>query len=215
MVNASMASPTLTSFMPSRLIPHSKPLDTSRTSSLNRRRDPILPVQTEAPSRISRSRGKQYVRFGDLSHRLADDADLHLAGAELSERLGERLDRSIHIALDDELEFARLTLAHLGVELGKRNRLGGAELVLPVQGLALAGDLAGLALVIEHREDVAGRRCAAPAQHLDRRRGPGLPDRAAAFVHHRPHPAGVLSGHERIAYAQRAVLDQHAHHHAA
>ena len=42
-LNASMMSPTLTSWYRSRPMPHSKPCLTSETSSLKRRREAILP----------------------------------------------------------------------------------------------------------------------------------------------------------------------------
>src|SRR5207247_10885614 len=70
----------------------------------------------EADDDRPRGRGQQHVGLADLADRVADDADLDLAGAELGERLRQRLDRSVYVALDDELELAGLALAHAGVE---------------------------------------------------------------------------------------------------
>src|SRR5467141_743040 len=53
---ASIRSPTLMSLNPSMPMPHSKPSRTSRTSSLNRLSDAMLPSYTSTPSRITRTR---------------------------------------------------------------------------------------------------------------------------------------------------------------
>src|SRR5690606_14455291 len=51
----SMTSPSLMSLKFARPMPHSKPFVTSETSSLKRLSEAILPVQTTAPSRMSRA----------------------------------------------------------------------------------------------------------------------------------------------------------------
>src|SRR5213080_1317872 len=53
---ASIRSPTLMSLNPSIPMPHSKPSRTSRTSSLKRLSDAMLPSYTSTPSRITRTR---------------------------------------------------------------------------------------------------------------------------------------------------------------
>ena len=87
--------------------------------------------------------------------------------------------------------------------------------MLAVERLALEGEVARLALVLERREDVARRRRPAPAQDLDRRRWAGGRDLPAALVEHRPHASRMLSRDEGVAHAQRPVLHQHAHDDAA
>src|SRR5439155_5876700 len=131
-------------------------------------------AHVEADDDRPRGGGEQHVRFGDLAHRLADDAHLDLARAQLAQRLGERLDRAVHVALEDDLELAHRTLRDLRVDLGERDGLRGPELLLAVERLAACRDLARVALVIVGLEQVARGRRAVPAQHLDRRRGSGL-----------------------------------------
>ena len=101
------------------------------------------------------------------------------------------------------------------MEVGERDRLRGAELVLAVERLALVRDVTRLALVVEGSEDVAGRGRAVPAQHLGRGRGTGGHELPAALVEHRAHPAVVLAGDEGVPDAERAGLHEQARDDAA
>src|SRR6185369_9083320 len=98
----------------------------------------------EADDDRVRGRGEQHVGLGDLAHGRADDAHRDLARRQLLQRLAQRLDRAVHVALDEHLELVRAALAEAVVERRERDRLGRAELVLAVQGGALARHLARL-----------------------------------------------------------------------
>ena len=64
-------------------------------------------------------------------------------------------------------------------------------------------------------DELAGLADAVEAEHLDRHPGPGRLDAVADEVVHRPHPAPLRAGDERVADLQGAALDQDADHRAA
>ena len=80
---------------------------------------------------------------------------------------------------------------------------------------ALAGQLPGAALVLDHAHVLAGLGHAVEAQHLDRLAGQRLADPVAQEVVHRPHPAPVGAGDERVADLERPAADEDRHHRAA
>ena len=74
---------------------------------------------------------------------------------------------------------------------------------------------AGRALVLDHATELAGHRELVEADDLDRRRGPAALQRLAAEVAHGAHAAARLAGHDGVADADGAALDQHGGDHAA
>ena len=73
---------------------------------------------------------------------------------------------------------------------------------------ALVGLLARGAVVLDDAHGLAGVGDAVEAEDLDRVAGDGLVDALAGVVGHRADLAPVRAGHERVADAQRAALDE-------
>ena len=80
---------------------------------------------------------------------------------------------------------------------------------------ALLGVLAGAAVVLDRVDELAGVGDAVEAEHLDRHPRPGALHPLAGEVVHRPHPAPLRPGDQRVADAERAALDQDRDHRAA
>src|SRR5215204_6314203 len=159
-----------------------------------------------APRRLGlRRRGEQHVRLGDGADAGADDAHLDRVGRELGERRLQHLDRALHVGLDDGQQFLDLRLAErLDAALG-----GLRERLLARDHLAVVRDLLRLGDVGDDLEGLARLRHALEAEHLDGRGRAGLVDVVAAVVVHRAHLAEDLPDDERLADAQRALLDEH------
>src|SRR4029079_1431698 len=85
--------------------------------------------------------------------------------------------------------------------------LGAERLVLRLH-LAVLRDLPRLGRVFQRLEQVAGRGQAAEAEHFDRRGRRRHLDRLAAIVDERTYLADDGAGDDRVADAQRAVLDE-------
>ena len=134
-----------------------------------------------------------------------------------STRGGDRLDRSLHVALDDERQFLasrRLEVAH---HVGERRPDGGSargELLAPL-AFAIFRDFARARLRLDDGDAVARFRRAGESEHFDRRRGPGRLDVRALIVDQRPDAAPMRAGDDQLADAQRAALHQHGRHGAA
>ena len=73
---------------------------------------------------------------------------------------------------------------------------------------AFLGQLAGAPVVLDDLDELAGLADPVEAEHLDRHPGPGALDPVAHEVVHRPHPAPLGAGDERVADLQGAALDR-------
>ena len=146
-----------------------------------------------------------------------DDVDRDLLLRDLGDLVLERLQRAGDVGLEDDVELLDVAL------LGPREDLLEADLarLAAGQGLglqpvgALLGELAGAAVVLDDLDELAGVGDAVEAEHLDRHPRPGALDPVAHEVVHRPHPAPLRPGDERVADLERAALDQDADDRAA
>ena len=123
-----------------------------------------------------------------------------------SQRLGGAGD----VGLDEQVEL--LELARLDVledVLQRALAARAARVLLLLEALlALVGERAGAAVVLDGADVLAGLGHAVEAEHLDRVAGQGLLDARAGEVVHRADAAPVGAGDERVADAQRAALDE-------
>src|SRR5207248_3288489 len=76
-------------------------------------------------------------------------------------------------------------------------------------GGPLAGDAARDALAVDDAPVLACLRRLVEAEHLDRVARPGLLHLVAAIVVERAHLAPRVAGHDRVADAERAAVDEH------
>ncbi len=80
---------------------------------------------------------------------------------------------------------------------------------------ALLGQLSGVSLVLEHAELVAGNRNAAQAQDLNRIGRSGRIHVGAARIYQGANATIGRSGHQRVAWLERAALDEDGSHRTA
>ena len=137
------------------------------------------------------------------------DARLDLVGSELAQRAGDGLDRTLHVALDQQLELLAAGLLELLHHLLERARRTGGAQRLAALADAVVGDLARPALALDDRERITRLRRRVEAQDLDRHRRPGRGYRLAAIVDQRAHATPGAAGHDDVADAQRAALHEH------
>ena len=139
----------------------------------------------------------------------------HLVGRQIVDALPDRLDRTLHVGLDDQRQLADPSGVHLREHLLDRaaGARGGPRLA--VSALAEIRHLPSPRLVFHHHEVVAGQRRAAEPQDLDRLRRAGAIHAVAAIVGQRAHPAPLAAGDEYVADPNRAALHQHGGHRAA
>src|SRR5690606_3240697 len=146
-----------------------------------------------------------------------NDAGAHLVGAELIERVDDRLDRTLDVALDDQrelLEPCGLELRHHLFERSALARLTGNGLLTRL-ALAILRDLAGTRLGIHHGVLVAGLGRALKPESLCRSGRAGLADPSGAIVDERALPAPPIAGDEHVARFPRAVRHPHGRDRAA
>ena len=73
-----------------------------------------------------------------------DHLELDLVGRQPRERVGERLDRALHVALDDDFEILDLARAHPLAQIFERDAAGLLQFAFALLGAAELGDLARL-----------------------------------------------------------------------
>ena len=73
--------------------------------------------------------GQHDVGLGDTADRRVDDVDADLGLVHLVERVLERLDRALHVGLDDEVEVLELALGDTLEQVVERDVLLGRRLL--------------------------------------------------------------------------------------
>src|SRR3712207_5977034 len=149
------------------------------------------------------------VALGDATDAAVDDPQRDVvAHLDLHQRLFERLDGARVVALDDQVELTGLLERRVEVlqadPLAHRGVLRVAD-----AGLAAVGDLPGDAVLLDHEEGVTGAGHRGEADDLHRPGRQGLLQLVAVLVEQRPDATVGVAGHDRVALAQRAALDEH------
>src|SRR6476620_1351161 len=168
------------------------------------------------PDVVADDDGVRRHREVDVVHRdradaTVDDAQVDLlAHVDLEQGVLERLDRTRHITLEDEVEGVDLAGRESLVEVLEADALAGlGQGGLTVGSLAPLGDLARGAVVRGDDEGVAGPRDRGQTKHLDRAGRAGLADVLAVLVEHGTDAAVGAAGDDGVADPQGAGLHQH------
>ena len=167
-------------------------------------------AHVEADDDRLRGRRQHDVGLVDAADAGADDVDRDLVLGQLGDLVLERLGGAGDVGLDEQVEL--LELARLDVledVLQRALAARAARVLLLLEALlALVGELARAAVVLDRADVLAGLGDAVEAERLDRIAGVGLLDALAGEVVHRAHAAPVGARDERVADAQRAALDE-------
>ncbi|KAG0732793.1 hypothetical protein G6F23_013970 [Rhizopus arrhizus] len=134
------------------------------------------------------------------------------AAAELASDscLAQRLHRTLHVGLDDQVEdLLALALAQGRHDVFHAAAGGSDQARFTALGLTLLGNVLGQALVLDHHEVITGFRHAGQAQDLHRDGRAGELRLLAGFVEQRTHAAVLDAAHQVVALLQAALLHQH------
>ena len=134
--------------------------------------------------------------------------DANLLGGHALQRVGQHFDRTLHVALEDEVEVLDAGLLDLLGEAFERDAGALGELRLALLHLAVLGNALGLVAVRHDQEGVAGVRHAFETEDFDRGRRPGFGDGASAIVEHGADLAEGVADDVAVASSQGSVLDQ-------
>ena len=152
------------------------------------------------------------VGLGDAAHGRVHDVDAHLGLVHLLERVAQRFDGALHVGLHDEVQVGLLALLDAVEQVVQAHVALGFLLGQAGAQRAFLGQLAGVALVLEHAELVARGGHAVQAQDLHRIGGTGRIDVLAMRIHQRADTAVRGAGHHDVARVQRAALHEHGGH---
>ena len=138
---------------------------------------------------------------------------------ELAQRVGERLERTLDVGLQHEVERGDLAALHHREDVLEAGAAGEAHRVLQAGGATpegtSLGHRAGGLLVGRGAQLVARERDVVEAEHLHRGGRTGLLHLLAVLVEHGAHLAPRATGDDRVADPERAPLDQRGDHRAA
>ena len=126
--------------------------------------------------------------------------NLYIVPREFLKRVGERLYRTLHIGLDDEIQRLSLTLTHLLKHILKFHRLLTREFDLFKSTLAMLCNLAGSSFSGHHNGVIARIRYAAQPLdfHWTRRRR--LLNHTPCTIGHGPNLAEFATSEQDIAF---------------
>ncbi len=96
------------------------------------------------------------IGFVDTTDAAGHDLDPHLIGGEFGQRIGNGLDRTLHIGLEQNVKVVNLTLRHLAKHVIKLGLLLTSEFHIAEFTLTEQCHLARLALVGHHNCRVTG-----------------------------------------------------------
>src|SRR5207342_2755069 len=130
---------------------------------------------------------------------------------DLRELADDRLDRALHVALDDDVQVLNLTglqMLEQAFERDARGRPGG-ELLAPQALRALLREVAGLSVCLDDTGELPGRRRLVEAEDLDRVARLRVLQLVALLVVERADLAPGVARDDRVADLERAALDEH------
>ena len=124
----------------------------------------------EADHHRVRGGGEVDVVLGDAADAGVDHVDAHLGVLDLRELADDRLDRALHVALEDDVQVLDAAGLHLLEQVLERDAAAGCfASCLAAQALAaLVRELAGAAVVLDDARELAGVRRLVEAEDLDR-----------------------------------------------
>ena len=136
---------------------------------------------------------------------------------DLGELADDRLERALHVALDDDVELLDAALAHAGEEVIQGDALLRAPREL-LRAHALGTqpcEMAGLALVLDDARVLARGRRLVEAEDLDGRAGARFLDLLAAIVVERPHLPPRVAGDDAVPDPEGSARNEHGRDRAA
>ena len=153
--------------------------------------------------------GEDDVRFGHGADGVVDDLELDLVGLDLPQRFDDGLGRTLGVRLDDELENL-VVLGGDGLEkvLERDPRTAALLGFFPGFELALFGEVAGGAFVVDDAEADAGVRNAVQSEHLHRVGRTRFLHALAVLVDQGADAAVEMVAENDVADAQRALADK-------
>src|SRR5574344_2302111 len=96
--------------------------------------------------------------LANLTHSLVNHIHLNLLCRKLDERVGECLDRTIHIALHHKIEFLEVAKSNTTTQLVKSQTSLSAQALFTLQLFTLITDFTSLLIRIHHMEGVTCSR---------------------------------------------------------
>ncbi len=105
-------------------------------------------LDVEADDDSVRGRSEKHVGLGDGADTGVQDLDADLLGRHAGERIGEHFDRTLHVALEDEVEVLDAGLLDLFGKTFERDARGLGELSFAGLHLAVLRDALGLVAIV-------------------------------------------------------------------
>ncbi len=112
-----------------------------------------------------RSGGQGDIALADLTHGLVYHVDLYFLGGQTFEGVLQCLDRTVHIALDQQVELLEVAQGYTAPNLVEVHTLHGAQALLACQLFALGGYFSCLLVALHDVEGVACCGCTVQAQY--------------------------------------------------
>ena len=175
-------------------------------------------ADVEADDRGVGRGGQRDVVLGDAADGAVHERQLDVVALQLAQALGERLERALHVGLEDQVERGGLALLDL---LKMSSSLTPFWTRASARWFLTRARCSRASATVRAVFSSGATRNSSPAsgtdreaEHLHRRRRTGLLDLVALVVDQRPHRAPGRAGHDRVADLERALVDEDGGHRA-
>ena len=156
-------------------------------------------------------RAEQNVALGDRADAAVDHFDLHFAGRQTDECVGECFRRTALVRLDDDVQRVRDARRGLRHEVLERDATARSATTarFAIETFAALRDITRGRRIFDDEQLIAGHRHALESEDLHRNRRTCRLHRLAALVEQRANAAGVHAADEVVADLERAALHEH------
>ena len=141
-----------------------------------------------------------------------DNVHLYLFGRQLDQRVAQRLDRTVHVTLHDDIQFVEVTQCQTTAYFVQRQHLLCTQTLLTLQLFTFVGNLTRFLFSFNYMEGVTGSGSTVQAQNQSRFRRTCLFHALVAFIEHGFHLTVTCTCKHNVTHLQCTVGHQYRSH---
>ena len=152
------------------------------------------------------------IALRNLTHCLVDDIHMNLLGREFDEGVAEGFDRTVHVALDDEIEVLNTTHCDVVCNIFESLTTSGTNTLLALELFTLVGNFTSLLFCFHHVELVTCCWCTVQTEDEGWLCRKYLLDSLTALIEHCLDTSPTGSCQNDVALSECTILNKHCCH---
>ena len=139
-----------------------------------------------------------------------DDIYLNLFRRQLDQRVAQCLNRTVHVTLNDDVQFLEVTQSNTTAQLIQRKDLLRTQALLTSQLFTFVGDFTSFLIAFNNMECITCGRCTVQSQYQSRFGRSCFFDALVTFVEHSLHTSVAGSCQYDVSHFQSTVRYQYS-----